>query len=179
VALLRRHSRLAFLLFSAAVALFLAVTQCNLFGGREMLYLRGNTKILNEVPEFPGAQVIERQTNQYCASDAHEPMFCFPQRWSSRVYYRLPAEASPADVKEFYESQLDPSEWERGVINIPVTGVVGPPGAGARTEFIPDGLTVLLFCQDDAVVSVEMSLRAPPGAGYSVAVDHDQGKRCQ
>jgi uncharacterized RDD family membrane protein YckC len=124
-------------------------------------YIQDNERLLESLPQIPGAQRLEMQLNPYCTNGAIIG-------YITNANYRTPAQMSSQDIVDFYVRNLG-DVWQYTVTNTPLTV---PPGAdhpyGAMRT-----LTDVRFKRSSATIWVNIGYSSPSLLPdfYGVSVD--------
>jgi hypothetical protein len=123
-----------------------------------------NERLLDSLPNYPGAEELERLTRS--SADSALPV---PDQVVTSVLYAPPASAKQADVVDFYVSALTP-EWEARTETVPVGA--DETGATRLTAFRVD------FSREDACVMLLTFGMAPGHLGertFALSAEAGQG----
>lgn len=142
----------------------------DLFALGERAHVRKNEEIIDSLPAFPGAQLVELRSSSY-SSGSDFRVLVRADGYSTEATYSIPAGAAWDDVLAFYAEELDDA-WEVSVDQLVQAGL--PPPDARPIKF-------LNAYRDRASVGVQLSTDGPAGTAsaedpprqYVVIVDHD------
>lgn len=106
-------------LFVAGIALSLVATAC---GADKDSYVRENERILEALPEPPGAERLTTGHNPYYDEWGGSPI-----GWTTNVVYSAPPEMTDQGVIDFYVQNMG-QDWQAQVEEVPIVEV----GTGER-----------------------------------------------
>ena len=148
------------LLSLTGIALAVTVAAC---GTDKDSYVRENERILEALPQIPGAERLAVEHNPYYEERGGPPI-----GWTTNVVYEAAPEMTDREVMDFYLDSMG-EDWQPHVEEIPIVEV----GTGERS-----GTALLLdFTRGTAVVSVNIdNMYAGGPHTFEVVVDHRGAK---
>ncbi len=146
----------------AGIALAVALAAC---GADEGWYVRENERILEALPQVPGATRVRVESSPYYEGDsAWSPV----SGYTTNVVYQTPPEMTDEEVINFYVENMS-EDWQADVEEIPIVEI----GTGERK-----GTALMLhFTRGTTMVSVNTdNMYAGGPHTFEVAVDHRGAK---
>ena len=140
----------------------------DLFGIEERAYVRKNEEIIDSLPAFPGARLVETGSSAYYG----DSKWSRAEGHSTSATYAIPTGVAWVDVLAFYAEELADA-WEVSVLE-PVRAGAPSPSSAAPARFLSAD-------RGKAVVSVQLRTDGPAGTApaedpptqYVVVVDHE------
>jgi len=143
-------------LFVAGIALSLVATAC---GADKGSYVRENERILEALPEPPGAKHLTTGHNPYYDEWGGPPI-----GWTTNVVYSAPPEMTDQQVIDFYVQNMG-QDWQARVEEVPIVEI----GTGEQKGRVLSAQ----FTRGVAQVSVNTDGMMGDGPyTFEVAVDH-------
>jgi hypothetical protein len=143
------------LLAPAAVLLAIAVGGC---GPDRNEYVAANEAIVDELPLFPGASELSRESMSYTFEDGG-PLDA-PEGYGTLVVYRVPEGTTEDEVLDFYATVAPDGGWRSHIEETPVIILdSGRPGSTPLADptgtVYGDPMRQMVLCRGESHVSID------------------------